>query len=235
MPAEKKVTFAGMSLSSSLPVVADPLDARRVFLLSPAKASGARAQRLFASNTRSVLAARMRDSGVALGEVFSYISSLYFRGKLSYAERFATRFSEMPGIHIITPASGLLPPHTLVTLEQFQMITTGSVDENHLPYRQALERDARKLFESLESDIEVALLGSIATAKYVGPLLQIFGRRLVFPKEFVGRGDMSRGGLLLRCARAGTALNFIPILGATHHGSRPPKLPKQRRKKKSAR
>jgi hypothetical protein len=235
MPTEKKISFAGMSLSDPLPIDVNPHNVRRVFLLSPANVSGTRAQRLFASNTRSVLAVRMRDSGVTLGEVFSYISSLYFRGKLSYAERFATKFSEVPGIHIITPASGLLPPHILVNLEQFQLITTGSVDENHLPYRQALERDAKKLFESLESDVEVALLGSIATSKYVEPLLQIFGRRLVFPEEFVGRGDMSRGGLLLRCVRAGTALNFIPVLGATHHGSRPPKLPKQRGKKKSAR
>jgi len=33
---------------------------------------------------------------------------------------------------------------------------------------------------------------------YVGALAAAFGDRLRFPVEFVGRGDMSRGGLLLR-------------------------------------
>jgi hypothetical protein len=71
----------------------------------------------------------------------------------------------------------------------------------------------------------VVLLGSIATGKYTSALLEVFGRRLLFPAAFVGRGDMSRGGLLLRAARSGEELSYIPVAGATLHGPRPPKLP----------
>jgi hypothetical protein len=69
------------------------------------------------------------------------------------------------------------------------------------------------------------LLGSIASPKYVDVLLDIFGNRLRFPRDFVGRGDMSRGGLLLRRAREGVELEYARIAGAARHGARPPKLP----------
>ena len=68
------------------------------------------------------------------------------------------------------------------------------------------------------------LLGSIATNKYVDPLTQVFGERLLFPKDFIGRGDMSRGGLMLRHAAAGQELEYIPVATAVRHGKRPPKL-----------
>ena len=71
----------------------------------------------------------------------------------------------------------------------------------------------------------MVLLGSIASAKYVDILLEVFGDRLLFPVEFVGRGDMSRGGLLLRSVRAGEQLTYVPVRGAVRHGPRPPKLP----------
>jgi hypothetical protein len=73
---------------------------------------------------------------------------------------------------------------------------------------------------------KVVLLGSVATPKYVEPLLGIFGERLMFPAEFAGRGDMSRGGLMLRCARSGEQLTYVPVATAMRHGPRPPKLPK---------
>jgi predicted kinase len=76
------------------------------------------------------------------------------------------------------------------------------------------------------ADCEVVLLGSVATPKYVEPLLEIFGERLMFPQEFVGRGDMSRGGLMLRCASEMRELTYVPVAGAVRHGARPPKLPK---------
>ena len=46
---------------------------------------------------------------------------------------------------------------------------------------------------------------------------------------FVGRGDMSRGGLLLRHASNGVELDYAPIAGAVLHGKRPPKLPPLRK------
>jgi hypothetical protein len=71
------------------------------------------------------------------------------------------------------------------------------------------------------------LLGSIASDKYVDLLLEVFGERLLFPAEFVGRGDMSRGGLMLRCATAGVEMSYLPVAGAKRHGPRPPRLPRR--------
>nr|MDQ3622191.1 hypothetical protein [Verrucomicrobiota bacterium] len=68
------------------------------------------------------------------------------------------------------------------------------------------------------------LLGSIATGKYVDCLLPLWGPRLVFPEAFVGRGDMSRGGLMLRCVTSGRELRYIPVAGAIRHGARPRRL-----------
>ena len=85
-----------------------------------------------------------------------------------------------------------------------------------------------RCWPSAGGECEIVLLGSIAEAKYIHPLGGIFAERLLFPAEFVGRGDMSRGGLMLRCAAAGTELAYIPAQNATRRGSRPPKLPKLR-------
>ena len=91
-------------------------------------------------------------------------------------------------------------------------------------YRTPLERTAREL-ASRDGDSEFVLLGSVASDKYVQVLSEIFGTRLVFPTAFVGRGDMSRGGLLLRMAAAGTELEYAPVSGTVLRGRRPPKLP----------
>jgi hypothetical protein len=203
----------------------------RVFLLSPANASGVRGKQLFSSHSRFELAQRLRETGASLGEIFSFISGLYFRGKLTYAKKFSSSASEAATIRIITPAAGLLPPSTLVTLEKLREITSGPVDPELASYRAPLDRDARELHSLLHAEAQVVLLGSIATTKYVGPLLEIFGERLVFPAEFVGRGDMSRGGLLLRASRSGTPLSYIPLSGAQRTGGRPPKLKKLKIKK----
>ena len=90
------------------------------------------------------------------------------------------------------------------------------------------ERDLADLIVQLPSESRVVLLGSIATGKYVDVLLDNFGDRLLFPGDFVGRGDMSRGGLLLRCAVDRCELSYIPVRGAIRKGKRPPKLEPRR-------
>ena len=77
----------------------------------------------------------------------------------------------------------------------------------------------------------VVLLGSIATDKYVDVLVPRWATRLHYPAVFIGRGDMSRGGLLLRSAASGVELR-VRVLdpGAARHGPRPPKLPPQMRR-----
>ena len=95
--------------------------------------------------------------------------------------------------------------------------------------RKPLEQSAMVLAREIGPDCDVVLLGSIASPKYVDVLLGVFGLRLRFPLDFVGRGDMSRGGLLLRRASDGQELEYAPIAGAVLHGARPPKLPPLRR------
>jgi hypothetical protein len=74
------------------------------------------------------------------------------------------------------------------------------------------------------------LLGSVASDKYVQILHEAFGDRLVFPQAFVGRGDMSRGGLLLRAVDAGEELDYVPVMTSVRRGSRPGKLPPRQAK-----
>ena len=71
---------------------------------------------------------------------------------------------------------------------------------------------------------KISFTGSVATGKYTALLLEAFGDRLLFPAEFVGRGDMSRGGLLLRAVRANAELEYTQVRGAVVHGRRPPRL-----------
>jgi hypothetical protein len=179
---------------------------------------------LFSFNAKLDLAQRLRNSSVPLGEVFSFISGLYFRGKLAYGERFKNPPTGVPGVYIITPAAGLLLPEEPMTLARLKSISASNVDPENPEYRRPLDRDVFRLREVLEPETQVVLLGSIATSKYVGPLVEVFGERLLFPRDFVGRGDMSRGGLLLRCCSAGSPLEYVPVLGATRCGRRPPKL-----------
>jgi hypothetical protein len=198
----------------------------RIFLLSPANASGIRARIVASENADFDLALRLRNGGAPLGEVFAFISGLYFRGKLAYAQKFAEDRNEIPGAFVITASGGLIPPDKMITTKDLAAISAASISATERRYREPLERDARAICEKAGPTCEVVLLGSIATPKYVEPLLEIFGERLLFPAEFVGRGDMSRGGLMLRSARAGEQLTYVPVATAVRHGPKPPKLPK---------
>jgi hypothetical protein len=198
----------------------------RIFLLSPANAGGVRAKMILSERARFVLARRLRNDGLPVGELFSFISGLYFRGKLAYARSFAAPPGRLPGVLVITAGRGLMAPETVVTHEELQEIAGVPVEATDPRYREPLERDAEELKKHLGKRCEIVLLGSIATAKYVEPLLGIFAERLLFPSAFVGRGDMSRGGLMLRSAREGVELSYEPVGSAIRHGKRPPKLPK---------
>lgn len=200
--------------------------AHRVFLLSPASTAGRRAQMILNENASFELAIRLRTEGASIGAVFSFISGLYFRGKLTYAQAFARPPGVAPGTLVITAARGLLTPETPVTIADLQTLASVPIDADERRYRDPLERDAATLAQSVGPDCEVVLLGSIATEKYVEPLRNIFRDRLLFPSDFAGRGDMSRGGLMLRSASSGVELTYTGIFGANRHGPRPPKLPR---------
>ncbi len=201
----------------------------RIFLLSPANCSGQRARVLLSERAQFDLAVRLRAGDATLGEVFSFLSGLYFRGKLTYARAFGrapdpTAPLTGGGALVITTNSGLRSPDTPVTLRGLQAFAKGNISIDSRSYTTALKRSARAVLDEVGADCEVVLLGSIATPKYVDVLMSVFDGRLCFPADFVGRGDMSRGGLMLRAVRAGEELRYIPIKGATRHGARPCKL-----------
>jgi hypothetical protein len=191
----------------------------RIFLLSPAHCGGKRAELLLREQAAFPLAVRIRSpTGVTLGEAFSFLSGLYFRGKLAYAERFARPPAGARGVQVITTDRGLLSGDSPVWVEDLRRFGTVDIDQDHPSYRLPLERDTRVLGQ-LEN-AEVVLLGSVATGKYVDVLLEIMGERLLFPTDFVGRGDMSRGALLLRAVRNNAELTYQPVAGAIRRGAR---------------
>ncbi len=197
----------------------------RVFLLSPASCAGKRARLLLRGDAAFELALRVRREGAPLGEVFSFLSALYFRGKLAYAQRFATPPADCPGVLVITANRGLVAPETALTIGDLRAFARVPIDAGEARYAEPLRRDAQDLRARLPRGAEIVLLGSIATPKYVDVLLAAFGRALLFPGDFVGRGDMSRGGLLLRAARAGAELDYRRIDGSLRRGRRAAKLP----------
>ncbi len=206
----------------------------RIFLLSPANCSGLRAKMVVSPNARFDLAARLRSGqGVAIGEVFAFVSGLYFKGKLVYSLTFAR--PPEPGLPltgsgalVITPTAGLRAVETAITTQAIEAFARVDIAASDPRYVKPLVSSARALHDEIGPDCEVVLLGSIASTKYVEVLTQVFGERLLFPIDFVGRGDMSRGGLMLRAARAGEELPYVRVQGAVRHGPRPPRLPKVR-------
>ena len=185
----------------------------RIFLLSPAHPGGKRAAILMREQASFPMAVRLRSgSGIPLGEAFSFVSGLYFRGKLAYASRFGRPASDASGAQVITANRGLLPADTMVTVAELQAFGGVDIRADDSRYREPLVRDLARLAE--EPSVEFVLLGSLATGKYVDVLLDVIGERLLYPTEFEGRGDMSRGALLLRASRAGEELAYAPVAAA---------------------
>jgi hypothetical protein len=198
------------------------MQSRRIFLLSPASCGGKRAALLFNERAEFDIAKRVRgDDGAPIGEVFSFLSGLYFRGKLTYSRIFQNPPPRRAsGVHIITPTDGLLTPEVHVTLGDLERFATIPIEAEESRYRMPVERDAERLAGKIGPKCEVVLLGSVATGKYVDVLEPIFGERLLFPQEFVGHGDMARGGLLLQRATSGVELTYIPVSNPSRLGIR---------------
>jgi hypothetical protein len=192
--------------------------ATTVFLLSPAYCGGRRAGILLNPQSPAVTSQALRAGTLSLGSAFAFMSGLYFRGKLAYAERFGQAL-------VITPTRGLQPPSLPFNLALLREFAVGDVSLDSPIYRSALERDIQAMAKKLTRGSQVVLLGSVASGKYVDVLLPILGDRLRYPTAFVGRGDMSRGGLMLRSAASGAELAYGPLTaGVRPRGPRPPKL-----------
>jgi hypothetical protein len=188
----------------------------RVFLLSPANCNGVRAGWILRPEARSELAQRLRTpEGASLAEVYSFLSALYFRGKLAYARAFARPPVPSPGVLLITPTAGLMPDGTSVRLSKLRGFSRVPISIKNRRYRSALLRGVKQLAREIGPDCEVVLLGSIATGKYLDILNLAFADQLRVPAEFVGLGDMSRGALLLRCVKEQRELNYITVAAAS--------------------
>jgi hypothetical protein len=171
------------------------------------------------------LAMRLRSpEGAPIGELFRFASGLYFRGKLLYAQAFAAPPRQVARALVIAPGRGLMSSEQKVGPADLDALAAVPVEPSDPRYRVPLETSAQALAAKLKSTDEVVLLGSIASGKYTEVLLDVFGERLLFPVAFVGRGDMSRGGLLLRAVASGAELDYAPVRGSVLRGQRPPRL-----------
>jgi hypothetical protein len=205
--------------------------AHTIFLLSPASTTGERARVLLNDRADFPLARALRSpNGAPLGDVFAFLSSLYFRGKLTYARTFGRPPAGLPPAFVITPGEGLRDPAEPVTIERVRRYDAVRITTGEARYLRPLLRDADALARLAGAGSRVVLLGSVASSRYVEPLLEVFDDRLLFPSAFVGRGDMSRGGLLLRCVDDREELAYERVRGAMRHGPRPPRLPARRRR-----
>lgn len=207
-----------------------------IFMLSPANLGGERAALLENPNATFPLARQLRSpEGAPLGDLFSFVSGLYFRGKMAYALAFSNAPQGLSGSLVISAGAGLRFLHEPVTMERLRSFQGVDIDERNRKFTEPLVAHATALREALGGTARFVLLGSVATDKYVRPLLDVFGEQLLFPPDFIGRGDMSRGGLLLRAARAGRELEYAPVARAERHGRRPARLPALRAEDKRER
>jgi hypothetical protein len=184
-----------------------------ILLLSPARLNGPRGRLLLRPEADVELARRLQSPGGApLSEVFSFVSGLYFRGKAAYAEAFGNSGSEAPAAFVMTAGGGLCPLKERVDSHRLARWANVSIHEDNPHFTAPLYRHASELAKAHDAKTRFVLLGSVATKKYVTPLLDVFGERLLFPREFLGRGDMSRGALLLRAVRERRELEYCPVL-----------------------
>ena len=202
------------------------LSTRRLFVLSPAYVGGERAKLLLNPKAPFPLARQFQSEGLPISAAFSFASGLYFRGKIAYAARFAR-----PGfdtVRVITSNRGLLDPDTIIGPRDLEAFGTTEIDATDSRYYQPVKTDAIKLLKAIGPEAPVILLGSIATPKYRRVFLEVFGANLLFPVDFVGRGDMSRGALLLRASRDGRELPYGSVQGAVLTGKRAPSINRDR-------
>lgn len=200
-----------------------PIDPGKIFLLSPASLNGERAKLLLSPTGRSETARQIRSpEGASLEEVFTFVSSLYFRGKMAYVRRFAAPPPGFPAegsALVIAPGFGLVPPGWRIDRARAEVLRNTPIDLRCPEYVEPMRQHLRTLRENIPASTPVVLLGSVATGKYVDLLEPVFGQRLLFPRLFAGAGDMRRGSLMLRAARDGEELDYV-TLDAPRHGRR---------------
>jgi hypothetical protein len=202
-----------------------PVGAHTIFLLSPANLSGERAKMVLSPRAGFAVAQALQSAeGVPLGEVFSFVSGLYFRGKAVYSATFARPPEPDTGALVISAGDGLIPLADGITADRLRRWADVEISERNPDFTEPLIRDAEALERAYGASTRFVLLGSVASDKYVRPLTRVFGDHLLFPSDFVGRGDMSRGALMLRAARDAVELSYEPVEAAIRRGRRAPRI-----------
>src|SRR5260370_7097471 len=136
----------------------------RIFLLSPAYAGGERARMILRDQAQFPLARQLREkSGAPIADVFTFLSGLYFRGKIAYANAFARPTRGTSGVLVITPTRGLIDARTRIRLDHLRDVAEVDIDQDDPRYRMPIYRDARHLATQLRPQPEGVLLVSIAT------------------------------------------------------------------------
>src|SRR6266487_4799656 len=131
----------------------------RIFLLSPAYAGGERARMILSDGAQFPLARKLRaKSGAPIADVFTFLSGLYFRGKIAYANAFARPARGTSGVLVITPTRGLIDSRTRICLDDLREFAEVDIDQDDPRYRLPIERDARRLASKLSTESEVILL-----------------------------------------------------------------------------
>src|SRR3954454_22197373 len=135
----------------------------RIFLLSPARLDGNRAQLLFHPVTMFPVARALHSTaGAPIGEIFTFLSGLYFRGKLAYAQAFARPPQGLnSGVFVITPNRGLLAPSVRLTLDDLARLEKPDIALSTKEFRKPLHQDAKTLAQAIGPRGEPVLLGSI--------------------------------------------------------------------------
>lgn len=185
-----------------------------LFLISPANLQGKRGQMLLGPPGSSEIARQLRTTSVPLGELFTFVSGLYFRGKLAYARAFGRAPAGKPSVFVMTAGGGLCLPDDPVTLGRLEGWQGVTVSETNPHFTAPLQRHASELWDQHGDGARFVLLGSVASNKYVAPLREVLGERLLFPERFAGLGDMARGSLLLSAVADGRELAYAPIPSA---------------------
>ncbi|HEY7000730.1 MAG TPA: hypothetical protein VH330_03230, partial [Candidatus Udaeobacter sp.] len=128
----------------------------RIFLLSPAYAGGERARMILRDRAQFELARRLRSKrGAPIAEVFTFLSGLYFRGKLAYATAFARPVRGIAGVLVITPTRGLVDVSTRIRLDDLREFSAVDIHSEDPRYRTPIERDARILANELPPQSEI--------------------------------------------------------------------------------
>ncbi len=121
------------------------------------------------------LAQRLEAGTLSLGEAFTFMSGLYFRGKIAYAMAFGRRADGRQATYVITPTRGLQSPDLPITRALVEEFAAVDVADDEPRYFTPLVADARALADALPDCARVVLLGSVATSKYVEVLGEALG------------------------------------------------------------